>query len=40
MEAMYRRIGTLLTRGLTGYETSAARASGDAVLSELTTKRP
>ena len=34
MEAMYRRIGTPLT-GLHGYETSAARVAGDAVLAEL-----
>jgi len=40
MEAMYRRIGTPLTGGATGYETSAARAAGDAVLSELMSKRP
>jgi hypothetical protein len=40
MDAMYRRIGTPLTGRLTGYETSAARASGHAVLSELLTKRP
>jgi hypothetical protein len=35
MEALYRRIGTPETRGLTGYETSAARAAGDNTLSEL-----
>jgi hypothetical protein len=35
MEALYRRIGTPETSGLTGYETSAARAAGDAALSEL-----
>jgi hypothetical protein len=35
MEALYRRIGTPETGGLTGYETSAARAAGDATLSEL-----
>src|SRR5207244_9015285 len=35
MEAMYRRIGTPLTGRLSGYETSAARAAGDVVLSEL-----
>lgn len=40
MEAMYRKIGTPLTGGMTGYETSAARAAGDAVLSELLAKRP
>jgi hypothetical protein len=39
MEAMYRRIGTPLT-GMTGYETSAARAGGAAVLAELLAKRP
>jgi len=39
MEAMYRRIGTPETGGLTGYETSAARAAGDAVLSELAATR-
>jgi hypothetical protein len=35
MEALYRRIGTPETGGLTGYETSAARAAGDVTLSEL-----
>lgn len=35
MEALYRRIGTPETGGLTGYETSAARAAGDRVRSEL-----
>jgi hypothetical protein len=35
LEEMYRRIGTPLTGGVTGYETSAARAAGDAALSEL-----
>jgi hypothetical protein len=35
MEALYRRIGTPETGGLRGYETSAARAAGDATLSEL-----
>ena len=35
MEALYRRIGTPETGGLAGYETSAARAAGDATLSEL-----
>ena len=35
LEALYRRIGTPETGGLTGYETSAARAAGDATLSEL-----
>jgi hypothetical protein len=39
MEAMYRRIGTPLAGGA-GYETSAARAAGDVVLSELSAKRP
>jgi hypothetical protein len=39
MEALYRRIGTPETGGLTGYETSAARAAGDAVLAELLAKR-
>jgi hypothetical protein len=37
MEAMYRKIGTPLA-GLTGYETSAARAASDAVLAELLAK--
>jgi hypothetical protein len=40
MEAMYRKIGTPLTGGQTGYETSAARAAGDAVLGELLAKHP
>jgi hypothetical protein len=40
MEAMYRRIGTPLSGGVTGYETAAARAAGDAVLTELMTKHP
>jgi len=35
MEALYRRIGTPETGGLTGYETSAARAAGDETFSEL-----
>jgi hypothetical protein len=35
MEALYRRIGTPETGGLSGYETSAARAAGDAVIREL-----
>jgi hypothetical protein len=39
MEALYRRIGRPETGGMTGYETSAARAAGDAVLSELMRKR-
>jgi hypothetical protein len=38
MEAMYRRIG-MPVAGMTGYETSAARAAGDAVLSELSANR-
>jgi hypothetical protein len=38
MEAMYRKFGKPLI-GLTGYETSAARAAGDAVLNELLAKR-
>lgn len=39
LEAMYRRIGTPLPGQQAGYETSAARAAGDAVLSELLRKR-
>ncbi|HEV3063361.1 MAG TPA: hypothetical protein VGY48_34265 [Vicinamibacterales bacterium] len=39
MEAMYQTIGTPLTGGLKGYETSAARAAGDAVLSDLLRQR-
>jgi hypothetical protein len=35
---LYRRIGVPL-KGQPGYETSAARAAGDAVLDELTKKR-
>jgi len=35
MEALYRRIGTPETGGLSGYETSAARAAGEAVMREL-----
>jgi len=35
MEAMYRRLGTPIAGGQHGFETSAARATGDAVLSEL-----
>jgi hypothetical protein len=35
MEAMYRKIGVPLTGGRSGYETPAARATGDMVLSEL-----
>jgi hypothetical protein len=38
MEAMYRTIGTPLSGQHVGYETSAARAVGDAVLSELVAK--
>ncbi len=37
MEAMFRRIGAPLT-GMNGYETSAARAAGDAVLADLSAK--
>jgi len=39
LEALYRRIGTPLGGSLRGYETSAARAAEDAVLSELSTPR-
>jgi hypothetical protein len=35
MEALYKRIGTPETGGLSGYETSAARAAGEAVMREL-----
>jgi hypothetical protein len=35
MDAMYRKIGTPITGGPRGYETSAARAAGAAVLNEL-----
>jgi hypothetical protein len=38
MEALFQRIGTPLADRLSGYETSAARAAGDAVLSELAGK--
>jgi hypothetical protein len=38
MIEMYRRIGVPL-KGQPGYETSAARAAGDAVLDELTKKK-
>ena len=38
MEAMYRKMGTPLKGGLTGYETSAARTAGDAVLAELSKR--
>src|SRR5262249_9154748 len=40
MERMFRRIGTPQGDGMTGYETSAARAAGDAVLAELLAHRP
>jgi hypothetical protein len=40
MEAMYGKIGTPLTGGQKGSETSAARAAGDAVLAELSAKHP
>jgi hypothetical protein len=40
METMFRKIGTPMGDGMTGYETSAARAAGDAVLSELLSRRP
>jgi hypothetical protein len=39
MEAMFRKIGTPLAGSSRGYETSAARAAGDAVLLELLSKR-
>lgn len=35
MEALYRRIGRPETGGLSGYETSAARAAGESVIREL-----
>jgi hypothetical protein len=35
MDAMYRQIGTPIAGGPRGFETSAARAAGTAVLSEL-----
>jgi hypothetical protein len=38
LEALYRRIGTPETGGLKGYETSAARAAGDATLSEVVAR--
>ena len=38
MEAMYRKIGIPLARNSRAYETSAARAAGDAVLLELLAK--
>jgi hypothetical protein len=37
--ALYRRIGTPETGGLSGYETSAARAAGDHALDELLAGR-
>ena len=43
MEALDKPIGTPLTGGLTGSETSSARTTGDAILSELlrnTRSRP
>jgi hypothetical protein len=40
MEAMYRKIGVPLTGLQMGYETSAARAAGDAVLTELLARHP
>jgi hypothetical protein len=39
LEAMYRKIGTPEVTGHSGYETSAARSAGYAVLSELSGKR-
>ena len=39
LETLYQRIGTPLGGGLHGYETSAARAAQDAVLSELAATR-
>jgi hypothetical protein len=38
MDAMYRKIGTPITGSQRGYETSAARAAGAAVLNELLRK--
>jgi hypothetical protein len=38
LQALYRHIGTPIA-GLNSYETSAARATGDAVLSELSAQR-
>ena len=38
-EALYRRIGTPMTGQIRGYETSGARAAGDAVLTELLVPR-
>jgi hypothetical protein len=40
LEAMYRTVGTPMAGQPRGYETSAARAAGDAVLAELLVKRP
>jgi hypothetical protein len=39
MDAMYRKIGMPVAGQHSGYETSAARAAGDAVLAELLDKR-
>jgi hypothetical protein len=39
MEKMYRKIGMPLGDGMTVYETSAARAAGDSVLTELLARR-
>jgi hypothetical protein len=38
LEALYRTIGTPISGQRRGYETSAARAAGDAVLTELSAK--
>jgi hypothetical protein len=38
LDAMYRKIGTPEVTGHNGYETSAARSAGDAVLSEVSGK--
>jgi hypothetical protein len=40
LEAMYRKVGTPMAGQPRGYETSAARAAGDAVLTELLVKAP
>jgi hypothetical protein len=40
LEAMYREIGRSIPGQNHGYETSAARAAGDAVLAELFVKQP
>jgi hypothetical protein len=37
LNSLYEHIGVPLTGGLSGYETSAARAAGDRVLTELRT---